>query len=248
MKIYQYRDFILSFCFFSILHILWKVCCGSKYNGNKKLWFSFSLSTLHALIVAPLSVYLWFNIDGMCFVNEDDNHDRTEFILMKFMIGYLLSDFLWVSLWLSPIETNLHHVVGLLGLGSIIYFKRGGNMGLFFIATEISTVPLNLRWFLMHSGTKGMSLVVINVLFLLCFFSVRIYGIPWFYGCIDQLLHSDGNVIVKMVGISSGTIICCLNIYWFVLMIQKVIAMVSPNKKDAKEYYASPNTVSNKEN
>lgn len=238
----MYRDIIVSFSIFSILHLVWMYCCGSKYNGKKKLWFSFSLSTLHALIVAPIAVYLWFNNDEMCFINKDDQHNRLEFLLMKFMIGYLLSDFIWVSIWLSPLETNLHHIIGLLGLGSIIYFKRGGNMGMFFMATEISTVPLNLRWFLMHSEKKGLILILINVLFLFCFFIVRICGLPWFFGCLSQLISSDVDNTPKMLGVITGSIICCLNVYWFVLMLQKVISMIIPGgrKKEGKEYYHSP--------
>lgn len=238
----QNNVIFLSFTIFSILHIFWKFCCGNKYTGAKRLWFSFSLSTLHALIVAPAAVYLWINDNEICFNDKLDNTNTLGYMLMKFMIGYLLSDFVWISIWLSPIETNLHHIVGLLGLGSIVFFSRAGKMGVFFVATEISTIALNGRWFLMHSEHKGILLLFFNILLLLSFFSVRILGLPWFFGqCLVQLTYSNVFYEIKTIGLVTGIFISTLNIYWFILMIQKVINMIKPGiAKEDKEYYASP--------
>jgi len=126
-------------------------------------------------------------------------------------------------------------------LGSIIYFKRGGNMGMFFIATEISTIPLNLRWFLVHSDyKKSLLLIPVNFVFLFSFFIVRIYGLPWFINCLIQLNYTDSVREMKIMALLTGTIISGLNVYWFVLMIEKVIGMLFPGKTATKEYYSKP--------
>src|SRR5574338_342500 len=243
---------IYSFVVFSILHILWYLLAIRGWNkeswlNKKRLYFSFTLSTIHAGIVGPLATYLWYKLPiETCVAPNVSMYGETTnifFYLCDFMIGYLIADFIFISLWLSPTETNIHHIVGIIGLAMITNYKTAGKLGLFFVATEISTIFLNIRWFLMQKqkqekDDKSHLMTLINGLFLFSFFSVRIIGIPWILGCCIDIFYSDFNRVYAYIGIFAAVVINCLNIYWFVLMIIKLIVILRPGTFDnVVEYY-----------
>lgn len=250
-----------SFIFFTFLHLVSYLYILinriEKRNSNylnwfdkRRLYYSFGLSTLHAIVVGPLATYIWYSLDkNICIapnIGTSSEINDVPFYLCDFMIGYLLADFVLISIWLSPKETNLHHIIGIIGLGLITFTKGGGKLGLFFVATEISTIFLNIRWFMLQNNKQekndqpqstSRAMTIINILFVISFGAVRIVGIPWLLECCIQLYNSNLLKIYSCSGIIAASIITSLNIYWFCMMIIKIIVILRPGTFDNVEYY-----------
>ena len=117
--------------------------------------------------------------------------------------------------------------------------------GINFVLYELSTPFLNIHWFMDKSGLSGTKWQLVNGLFLItCFFSCRIvwgwyqsinlYRDVWSTWATDcstnvHLGEQDVerhrrkvDVWLTLVFLAANTILSCLNLYWFSLMVRAI--------------------------
>lgn len=137
-------------------------------------------------------------------------------------------------LWLQMMA---HHVLSVLiwpiaFADSVSVFAVG-----YFMATEVTNVMLNTRWFLVECSVTGVLKIVWDVLFVVSYTAVRILTIPaavWVAYATDWAAyasHASGLDLLLTVTI---LIPFALNIFWWSLILKGVRALFRPKEEDKK--------------
>ncbi|XP_012695013.2 TLC domain-containing protein 4-B-like isoform X2 [Clupea harengus] len=154
-------------------------------HTHKTEWNIRTVSTLHALVVSPISLYIFLFDEG---VNEDLIWGDPTLVKLNIAIttGYLLSDLLVMfSSWEITGDKLfvVHHLVALyaysylLEQGVLPYFAN------FRLMSEFSTPCVNQRWFFKVLGYHKTSVpnLVNGTLMAAVFFLVRLAVLPVYY-------------------------------------------------------------------
>ena len=143
---------------------------------------------------------------------------ETQGFIVNYSAGYVIND-LYLYTWKKELssekyETYLHH--GLFFIGVLNYDKYP-NLYSNLILTEISTIPLNLRY--IYNKNKNLK-IYFSLIFYVLFFILRIVNIN--YILLNMLLADKfSNYIIFSMFIFST-----LNGYWFFLMTKKFIRFI----------------------
>ncbi|XP_039628501.1 TLC domain-containing protein 4-B [Polypterus senegalus] len=152
---------------------------------KKTEWNSRLVSTVHALIVGTLCLYiLWFDEA----VNKDPVWGDPRLVKLNVAItcGYLLYDLLLLAMHWKTMGDGFfvcHHLAALyaygyvLGRGVLPYFAN------FRLISELSTPFVNQRWFfdVLSYPRSGLQVVLNGVAMAVVFFAVRIAVMPTYY-------------------------------------------------------------------
>ena len=188
-------------------------------NKNKYLAFSYILSSIHALMAGGYGLYMIIATDILdrCVIGTMDDN----WLLAHIMVAYLLADALYVAMWLSPISIVGHHLVASIGIA--LASKMGLGYGIFirFALTELSTLPLNMCWYL--NDKKSMHFKISGSILIIIYFLTRIIFVPeMLYTCYPEMWYTLPWSLFLFGMISVGFMMF-LNIFWFVKIIKRVI-------------------------
>ncbi|KAM3568009.1 hypothetical protein VYU27_009862 [Nannochloropsis oceanica] len=132
-------------------------------------WNTRICSSFHAFAVSALSCRVMLT-EGPSLYEDVRHHSYLAPVCLAITTGYLLADATLVlystlprSLQSSslpygplsaPVPTLAHHLLGAMAFSSSLYFRAGYVLSIMFIATELSTPLVNLRWHLIHMGSN----------------------------------------------------------------------------------------------
>jgi len=182
---------------------------------EKAEWQTRIVSTLHAVIVFPIAVYV------VCFEHEYRANpvfgkSDTAIIAFAMGVGYFFSDFVMVLFYRIPPMTPiiLHHVFA--GWGFLIAvgpLAQGAWYGVALLLTEASTPLNNTHWMLMKSGKEDTFwCTTVGKTFAISWFFFRILPFPYILYMV-YLFWSDLMHMKFYVQLVLG-----LNIAWLMFM------------------------------
>jgi len=167
---------------------------------------------------------------------------------------------LWYIDELGDVPIIIHHIMIAAWIANSGFVQANCGAGVFFMTNEISTVFLNLRWFFHKIVTSpnakedaiSPTLVTANLLlFALSFFLTRVVGNVWMtYNALYQAFFqlSSDSLFVRPYGTQSFTfaevetnvkvvtgvlvpLLCVLNLFWFLTIIEKAQQVISGKNK-----------------
>ncbi|XP_018609286.1 transmembrane protein 56-B-like isoform X2 [Scleropages formosus] len=197
-------------------------------HKQKIEWNSRAVSTLHAVVVGHLCLYILFFDDAI-----SENPVWGDPTLVKFTVsittGYLISDLLLIIYYWKAIGDKCfiaHHIAVLyayyyvLSQGILPYFA---NLRLL---AELSTPSVNQRWFFEALGYPKSSKVNITngVLMAIAFFLVRVAVIPLYYSCMYSVYGTEAFYRLSWGGrsawIFSSFCLDVMNVMWMLKIAQ----------------------------
>ena len=163
-------------------------------------------SLIHAFIAS---------LGGSLYLTNLISFDTQE-LVVYYSLGYIIYDVLIYTLYKEIKDerniTYFHHSLFLIG---ILYYYQEPKIYSTLILSEISTVPLNLRWLKKQEGNVKWTKIY-SYLFYISFFVFRVVNCT-------NILYQLINLKKKcLISIFSG-----LNYYWFYLMTKKLIKSLS---------------------
>ncbi|KAH7910758.1 DUF887-domain-containing protein [Hygrophoropsis aurantiaca] len=248
-KISDFADIIVfSFLFFTAVHVslsplasklLFPVAYGKAGRRARNNWDIHVVSLVHALAVIILA--------GQCLGLSSLDADRAfgwdnkAGYVQAIACGY----FLWDSL-----DAMVHFIdVGFVchGIACLAIYTLGfkpflAYYGVRFLFWELSTVFLNIHWFLDHTGKTGSTLQFVNgTVLLLTFSCVRLlWGGKMSYDFFHTLQDVSDQLPFAYIVIYGGgnVILQALNWFWFVKMISALRKRFTSPKSNG---YSVPN-------
>ena len=209
---------------------------GIVYLFNKKqyLVFAYIVSTIHALIVGCWGLWLLRDKDitERCLVDAPTDN----WLLIHIIIAYLLADAICVVIWHSKYDIVVHHLLSACGLIIASHYRIGYGICVRFAITELSTIPLNICWYLRkRPNTSKYVLGLAASILIIIFFLVRILPIPnMLQQCYPQLWQHT-QLPLFFLSIHTITYMLVMNIVWFyriVLQFIRVMLLPTLDKKN----------------
>ncbi|KAL8137576.1 hypothetical protein V2J09_003577 [Rumex salicifolius] len=228
-------------CGIFICKMVYDLCeCISSYcKGYSRLprnqqieWNNRAISTVHALFITTMSIYLAFWSD----LYSDDQQGKlilqrsslSNFVL-GVSVGYFLTDvgmIFWFYPDLGGVEYVLHHLVS---VGALVYamFTGEGQFYTFLVLISETTTPsINLRWYLDAAGlrrskaylTNGVVLFFTWLIARILLFIYVFYHLFLHYDQIEQLT-SFGFALICFVPV----VLSVLNVMWFGKIIKGLV-------------------------
>ncbi|KAH7926656.1 DUF887-domain-containing protein [Leucogyrophana mollusca] len=230
LKIHEFADIIvLAFLFFTAVHVslspivskaLFPVAYGKAGRKARNNWDIHVVSLVHALAVIFFA--------GQCLTLSSLNEDRAfgwddkAGYVQAIACGYFLWDSFDAVVHFVDIGFVLHGVA-CLAIYTLAYKPFLAYYGVRFLFWELSTVFLDIHWFLDKTGKTGSTLQFVNGILLLGTFSfVRLlWGGKMSYDFFFTLRDvSDQLPIVYIIVYGGGNIVLqSLNWFWFAKMI-----------------------------
>lgn len=193
-------------------------------------WDNRVISTVHAIFITTMSLYLVFISDLFA-----DNQHAGIVILRKstlstfalgVSLGYFLADLgmiFWVYPSLGGKEYVVHHLLSAASLAYAMLTGEGQFYTFIVLMSETTTPGINLRWYLDTAGMKRSRLYLVNgVMMFFAWLIARvllfIYLFYHLYSHADQLkqIHIYGLVLVCIVPV----VLFIMNLIWFVKIIK----------------------------
>lgn len=257
---------ILAVCWealYQLLHAIlsWlgeRIPIGEGGDRHKLLELgpSYGVSLLHAALVGGLGCWhvasLWgAPLSAKLHIPPEDEpwHSAASAVELSnvLLFSYLCYDIVHVIYnfpRLGGYDMVLHHV-GFLSTAAICSKYRSGPFSFsLLLLPELSSIPLNARWFLLTCGQRGLTLKLINLSFVLLFFATRLlvysYSLAHLVEHRDALLaphpKSEGGTLhpallhLVLAILSAGLV---LNFYWFRKILSRVVHGGRPKHLDA---------------
>lgn len=197
---------------------------ASLNNMQKIEWNNRGMSTVHAIFITVMSVYLVFfsgmfsdQLDGPVTVRSSSLSSFT----LGVSIGYFITDIAMIY-WLYPalggMEYVIHHMLSLM---STMYAMLSGEAHVYIymgLITETTTPGINLRWFLDVAGMKNSKAYLVNgVAMVVTWLVARI--ILFMYLFYHMFVHYDQikkmNTFGYFLVLIAPCIIFVMNVLWF---------------------------------
>ncbi|VAH21086.1 unnamed protein product [Triticum turgidum subsp. durum] len=197
---------------------------ASLNNMQKIEWNNRGMSTVHAIFITVMSVYLVFfsgmfsdQLDGPVTVRSSSLSSFT----LGVSIGYFITDIAMIY-WLYPalggMEYVIHHMLSLM---STMYAMLSGEAHVYIymgLITETTTPGINLRWFLDVAGMKNSKAYLVNgVAMVITWLVARI--ILFMYLFYHMFVHYDQikkmNTFGYFLVLTAPCIIFVMNVLWF---------------------------------
>ncbi|CAB4304425.1 unnamed protein product [Prunus armeniaca] len=194
-------------------------------DANALKWNNRAISTVHALFITAMSLYLVFWSDLYsdqqlnAFVTLQSSPLST--FALGVSVGYFLTD-LGMIIWFYPALGGLEYVVHhLLSVASVAYAMLTGEGQLYtymVLISETTTPGINLRWYLDTTGMKGSRTYLINgvVIFIawlvarILLFMYLFYHLYLHYQQVKQM-----HIIGKFLAFGVPPILAVMNVMWF---------------------------------
>lgn len=199
-------------------------CYASLTKAQKLEWNNRGISTVHAIFITFMSVYLVFfsdlysdKLDGPVTFRSSNLSNIT----LAVSVGYFITDIamiFWVYPSLGGMEYVLHHFLSLV---SIVYSVNSGEGQLYtymVLISEGTTPGINLRWYLDTAGLKRSKAYVVNGSFMVVAWLVAriilfIYLFYHIYFHYDDVMQMRTFSRVLIFGVP--TILLIMNTIWF---------------------------------
>lgn len=199
-------------------------CYASLTKAQKLEWNNRGISTVHAIFITFMSVYLVFfsdlysdKLDGPVTFRSSNLSNIT----LAVSVGYFITDIamiFWVYPSLGGMEYVLHHFLSLV---SIVYSVNSGEGQLYtymVLISEGTTPGINLRWYLDTAGLKRSKAYVVNgslmvVAWLVARIILFIYLFYHIYFHYDDVMQMRTFSRVLIFGVP--TILLIMNTIWF---------------------------------
>lgn len=169
------------------------------------------MSLVHHAVAVPFSIY---HIYMDVYVYDMVDYTQLYVIIIPFTLGYFISDLVIYTLpeaMQGRYTYFLHHVFALVLLVGV--FEADSVVVRFLphmLLMELSTIFFTWAWFLRLWGYRASLIVkVLEMLFVVAFFLVRIVHVPVFLYCIRNHLQSMG-----ICRFFFGPVIL-MQVYWF---------------------------------
>lgn len=164
-------------------------------------------------------------------------------VLISVMTGYLMGDLL-ICIYAvakgqmsNPWGTLVHHTMGIVCFLASLYNFTGYVLCLMMLATEASTVFLNIRWYLYHCEYANTTLYKLNgIVMTIVFFTFRVAMFPFHCWMVYRHafnLYEHFGLLLPGLSITGLLTAGILNHYWFGLMIKGMLKLFSD--KNAKK-------------
>lgn len=197
-------------------------------------WNAFTrfASTLHAILMVYYSIaaYLQYGNGVFNFDYEVTNlRDATNIMSINIiMVGYLITDLIFLVMEQTEqniTTTVIHHAIGSASLYGFIAYKTLAFNSLYYNITEITTIPLNITWIMLHFELHksvdypilGMIFIMLGLVAWILYLIVRVCGgvILSYYLILnyDKVLALPPYCVV--FAIFGNGIITVLNFIWF---------------------------------
>ncbi|XP_021313343.1 transmembrane protein 56 isoform X1 [Sorghum bicolor] len=208
----------------SIISLLYYKGYGSLTKTQKLEWNNRGMSTIHAIFITVMSVYLVFfsnlfsdQLDGPVTFRSSN----LSIFTLGVSVGYFITDLamiLWAYPSLGGMEYVLHHMLSLISVVFAMYSGEGQLYTYMCLISETTTPGINLRWFLDTAGMKkskaylvnGVSMFVAWLVARIILFVYLFYHIYFHYDQVKQM-HTFSCILVFGV----PTILLVMNIMWF---------------------------------
>lgn len=194
-------------------------------SRTRTSWDLHMVSFIHSVIVAPIALYFWLQIDES--TDRLWGYDYTLAQVYALSLGYFAWDVI-MSLRYEGFAFVLH---GLLGFAASVLVYKPLLMfdGLSILIWELSTPFLNIHWALDKLGRTGSRLQLINALFLvLSYICIRLLlGVYASYRLIELLWASTStarpvSVPLRMLYTLGLPALNFLNYMWFFKMLRAI--------------------------
>ena len=256
LKVEYLQVYLTAFFFFGTVFFLWKTFFTAKQHPNYiskgeleryeylQLW----AANCHHVLIVPIALYTMRNSecegsypymylsDKQCFYTPDSGCVKANLVTL----GYLSYDFILYKFFMPPndlnFQTTMHHVFGVLGLGSGLLLGFGmpcsQNIALL---CEISTFFLNYRTMYTKEELNQPTPMVCQILFFITYTLIRIFFFPisGYHILIYLNMTWDKlNTIRKMAAVFNSVnyvLMLGLNLYWYGLILKGLRKLLESN-------------------
>lgn len=199
-------------------------CYASLTKAQKLEWNNRGISTVHAIFITFMSVYLVFfsdlfsdKLDGPVTFRSSNLSNIT----LAVSVGYFITDIamiFWVYPSLGGMEYVLHHFLSLVSIVYSVYSGEGQLYTYMVLISEGTTPGINLRWYLDTAGLKRSKAYVVNGTFMVAAWLVAriilfIYLFYHIYFHYDDVMQMRTFSCVLIFGVPS--ILLIMNTIWF---------------------------------
>ncbi|XP_021713821.1 transmembrane protein 56-like [Chenopodium quinoa] len=218
--------------------------CFKHYSTLPKIkqieWDNRAISTLHAIFVTAVSIYLAFWSD---LYSDDLQRGSILFrsstlstFVLGVSVGYFLSDIamiFWFYPALGGMEYVLHHVLSTGALAYAMLNSTGQFYTYMVLLSEITTPGINMRWYLDAAGMKKSKAYVVNgVGIFLTWLVARVllfmYVYFHIYSHYDQIKQLPRFAYLLTLGVPC--VIGGLNLMWFAKITKGMIKTLTAKK------------------
>ena len=220
----------------------------THFDKVKTLGASYGAAMINALIctatgAAMLAHYLTHNNQTQTTLAKLEKTNETNFITMTMnsflaWILYDLTHLLTLFPRLGGIDTIIHHCGFALVTALAIYHQIFPFAAAWLLLGEVSSIPLNIRWYLINTQRgDSKALNITNICFAIFFFIARV--VIYWVGLIHMLLVSRTILLDKPINANQSVvnIICTLvagggllNAFWF----NKILKMAKRRGKNKR--------------
>ncbi|KAM3269928.1 TLC domain-containing protein 4-B isoform X1 [Capsicum chacoense] len=200
--------------------------CYAKLSKSQQVeWNNRSISTVHAILVTTMSLYLAFwsdlfsdnQLSGPVIMRSST---LSTFVLGVSM-GYFLTD-LAMILWFYPslggLEYLVHHLLSMVAVTYAMLTGKGQLYVFMVLVSEATTPGINLRWYLDVAGMKKSKAYLVNGFMMVFAWLVArillfIYLFHHVYIHYDQVKHLPSFAIFLLSVVP--LILTVMNLVWF---------------------------------
>ncbi|KAE8789378.1 Transmembrane protein 56 [Hordeum vulgare] len=199
-------------------------CYASLTKAQKLEWNNRGISTVHAIFITFMSVYLVFfsdlfsdKLDGPVTFRSSKLSDIT----LAVSVGYFITDIamiFWVYPSLGGMEYVLHHFLSLVSIVYSVYSGEGQLYTYMVLISEGTTPGINLRWYLDTAGLKRSKAYIVNGTLMVAAWLVAriilfIYLFYHIYFHYDDVMQMRFFSCLLIFGVPS--ILLIMNTIWF---------------------------------
>lgn len=221
------------YIYFPLLYFLFflhdKCSYVLKYNkyflisNQKETWKNYAISLVSNIFISLASLINIMNRNNndLIYLTELDKY------IYIFCISYFSYDLYTINFkikYKNSYEYNLHHTLVLYAIIYTYKYNIYSGYVVWLLTTEISTIFLNIRWFLYKSKYEDNSIESIfsTILFIISYTIFRIIQLPYVeYKFIKNYNNDIASSYYFYKQLLLFTIIYLLNLYWYFKIIQK---------------------------
>lgn len=205
-----------------------------NYAGLTKIqrieWNNRGMSSIHAIFIATLSLYLVFWSDLF------SDHQSTDSVTLRssplcifglgVSVGYFFAD-LGMIFWFYPslggLEYVIHHSLSVIAVAYSMFSGEGQLYTYMCLISEVTTPEINMRWYLDTAGMKRSTMYLINgVVIFLAWLIARVllfvYIFHHIYLHYDQVVQMSPFGCLVVFAVPSALFI--MNLMWFTKIIK----------------------------
>ena len=194
------------------------------------------------LILLSIINAIYIGVSAIRLCSGDLQSPAMSIGLLVAILGYFIHDFLALatikSNWKNKKDQLFHHFTGIF-LAGLIVVQCSSMQNILpvvkiFALAELSTIVLNIKWFLSQVNAPDYLQDVIGIAFAVSFFILRIIIIPYY--TIWLIFFTDscsGSIQNNCLGIVL-VLVSILQMYWFQCIVHKIVSKLNGNNKKPK--------------